>query len=362
MAEIKYEIVKNDLKAIIESGKYQPGDKLPTESDLMDKYQVSRYTIRRAVGELQNAHYIYRIQGGGMYVDDWQRNKNKPVINNKMIGVVTTHLADYIFPSIISGIDRTISAQGYSMIVSNTHNNRQKEQQSLQQMLDNQVAGLIIEPTQSALPEPNIELYKKIEEAKIPTLFINAHYSQIQAPHLEVDDIVAEEKVVNYLIEQGHQRILGIFQVDDMQGTKRLRGFMNAYMQHPEISYMAQTVMYQSDQDMTKIFQRVSEIMDHKERPTAIVCYNDELAIQIVDVIRAMGLQVPENVSIVGFDDYVLGRFIDPSLSTIAHPKEKMGIDAGNMIMRLINGEKVESIEYTLPIKLRDSVQSLKGE
>ena len=102
MAEIKYEIVKKGLKEAIERGDYQVGDKLPTESDLMAQYQVSRYTVRRAVGELQNDHYVYRIQGGGMYVDDWQDSVQKRTINNKMIGVVTTHLADYIFPSIIS--------------------------------------------------------------------------------------------------------------------------------------------------------------------------------------------------------------------------------------------------------------------
>ena len=127
MAEIKYEVVKKGIKEAIERGDYQVGEKLPTESDLMAKYQVSRYTVRRAVGELQNDHYVYRIQGGGMYVDDWQDSSTKRIINNKMIGVITTHLADYIFPSIISGIDRAVSARGYSLIISNTHNNREKD-------------------------------------------------------------------------------------------------------------------------------------------------------------------------------------------------------------------------------------------
>lgn len=356
MAEIKYEIVKKGLRDLIEHGNYQVGDKLPTESELIKKYHVSRYTVRRAIGELQNEHYVYRIQGGGMYVDNWQERGSQQVASNKLIGVVTTHLADYIFPSIISGIDRAISSKGYSLIVSNTHNNRDKERQSIQRMIDNQVAGLIIEPTQSALPNPNIDLYEQVMERRIPSLFINAHYPQIKAPYLEVKDTEAEQQLVNHLIELGHQRILGIFQVDDMQGTHRMKGFINAYTEHPDISYLSEIVMYQSGQDMTKVFKQVSQIMERSNHPTAVVCYNDELAIQIMDVIRSLGLKIPVDVSLAGFDDYVLSRYIKPRLTTVEHPKEKMGLDAGEMVMAAINGQDVKSILYNLKMVYTDSI------
>lgn len=359
MAENKYEIVKRGLRTVIENEEYKVGDKLPTESELMDQYGVSRYTVRRAIGDLQNEHYVYRIQGGGMYVDDWKGNQRQREINNKMIGVVTTHLADYIFPSIISGIDRAISAQGYSLIVSNTHNNRDKERQSLQQMIDNKVAGLIIEPTQSALPDPNIDLYQQVDRENIPCIFINAHYPQLDAPYLEVKDREAEQEMVEHLISQGHQRILGIFQVDDMQGLHRMQGFINAYMMHPEISYLSKTVMYQSGQDMTKVFEQVSQILKKPERPTVVVCYNDELAIQIMDVIRSLDFKIPEDISIVGFDDFVLSRYLEPRLTTIEHPKEKMGLDAGKMIMACINGEETVPILYDLKMVYTDSVAKL---
>jgi len=146
--ETKYETVKKGIKADIIAGTYQTGDKLPTESDFMHQFGVSRYTIRRAVGELQNEHYIYRIQGGGMFVDDWQSERVTQV-NNKMVGVITTHIADYIFPNIISGIDRVVSNNGYSILISNTHNNHQKERQSLIRMLDSNVEALDIDMVDS---------------------------------------------------------------------------------------------------------------------------------------------------------------------------------------------------------------------
>lgn len=359
MAEIKYEIIRKAIQKEIESGKYQVGDKLPTESNLMETFGVSRYTVRRAISELQNAHYVYRIQGGGMYVDAWQDSQQPPKANNKMIGLVTTHLVDYIFPNIISGIDRIVSAHGYSLIVSNTHNQRENEQRSLERLLDTQIAGLIVEPTQSALANTNMDLYQKIAQSHLPMVFINAHYPQLQAPYLEIKDKKAEYEMTQYLIKQGHKRILGIFQVDDLQGTRRMEGFINAYMEYPDISYLSETVMYQSGQDMNRIFQRVTQIMERPDHPTAIVCYNDALAIQVMDVVRSARLKIPEDVSIVGFDDYVLGRYFSPRLTTIERPKEKMGLDAGRMIMSMIDGEAVKPIEYDAKLIFNDSVRKL---
>lgn len=360
MSEIKYEKVKNSLKETIENGKYSSGDKLPTESELMKRYGVSRYTIRRAAGELENEHYIYRIQGGGMYVDDWQK-QHKRVANTKMIGVITTHLADYIFPRIISGIDRVLSENGYSLILSNTHNDPKQEKIAVKRMIDNQVDGIIIEPSQSALPNKDLEVYKKIQAAGIPTLFINAHFKELNFPYLEVNDLEAEENIVNKLFSMGHKKILGIFQVDDMQGTHRLSGFLNAYMQHPDVMYMGENIMYHATQDMTPIFKKVVSLLQGDQRPTAIVCYNDQLAIQIMNLVKSIDLKVPGDVSIVGFDDYVMGHYVIPRLTTIAHPKEKMGVDAANMIIKMVNGEKVESKVYQLKPKIHKSIKALKN-
>lgn len=360
MSEIKYEKVKDSLKKIIKSGKYTSGDKLPTESELMKEYGVSRYTIRRAAGELENEHYIYRIQGGGMYVDDWEK-EHKHTANSKMIGVITTHFADYIFPRIISGIDRVLSENGYSLLLSNTHNNIKQEKIAVHRMLSNQVDGLIIEPTQSALPDKDLDCYREISKASIPALFLNSHFSQINFPYLEVNDSEVEETMVNHLIEIGHRKILGIFQVDDMQGTHRLQGFLNAYLQHPDISYLGENIMYHATQDMTPIFNKVVGLLQNRdEKPTAIVCYNDQLAIQIMNVVKSIDLRIPDDISIVGFDDYYMGRYVLPRLTTIAHPKEKMGIDAAKMILKMINGESVKSKVYHLTPEYHKSIRSLK--
>ena len=352
--ENKYQKVKDGLKEDIISGKFKVNDKLPTESELMKQYAVSRYTVRRAVGDLESDHFIYRIQGGGMFVQDWHKDWSTPT-DTKLIGVITTHIADYIFPNIISGIDQVLSQAGYSILLSNTHNTHEKERKSLINMLDSKVAGLIIEPTQSALPIPNQDLYQEIKDDELPTLFINAHYPKYDFPYVDTDDLEAEQQLVNYLFDLGHQSILGIFQVDDIQGVNRMNGFVRAYQQRPELSYMSNIIMYQSGEDSQKLFERIMNYLRQADAPTAIACYNDQLAIEVIDFLKSQDLQVPDQLSVVGFDNYQMGEYFTPSLTTVNHEKEQMGADAAHMLVKLLNRESVDSITYEPELVKRHS-------
>lgn len=356
--ENKYQKVKDGLKEDIISGKYKVDEKLPTESELMKQYAVSRYTVRRAVGDLESDHFIYRIQGGGMFVQDWHKDWSTPT-DTKLIGVITTHIADYIFPNIISGIDQVLSKAGYSILISNTHNTHEKERKSLINMLDSKVAGLIIEPTQSALPNPNEDLYQEIKDDELPTLFINAHYPQLNFPYVDTDDLAAEQRLMNYLFGLGHQSILGIFQVDDIQGVNRMNGFVRAYQEHPEYSYKSNIIMYQSRESTEKIFERISGYLKQQEAPTAIACYNDQLAIHVIDYLKSNDIKVPEDVSVVGFDNYQTGEYFTPSLTTMNHEKERMGADAADALIKLLKHDRVENITYQPEIIERLSARKL---
>lgn len=358
--DTKYDIVKKGLRDDILAGKYAIGDKLPTEANLTAQYGVSRYTVRRATSDLEQEHFLYRIQGGGMYVDDWHK-KPAALTENKVIGVITTHLADYIFPQIISGIDRVISDEGYSLLISNTHNTYERERQSLMQMIASGVTGLIIEPTMSALPNANKDLYDQLKELKIPTIFINSFYEHFDFPYLTVNDLIAEETLVEHLIAQGHKRILGVFKVDDMQGANRMQGFYKAYQQKPDIALYSNIIMYQSDDEANNrnILNKIEAHLEGPQRPTALAIYNDALAIQAIDLVKSLGLRVPEDVAIVGFDDYGMASYVTPSLTTARHPQDKMGRDAAHMLLDLIKGHPVDNKIYQSEVVIRNSSQHL---
>lgn len=355
--ENKYEIVKKGIMKGILSNKYKVGAKLPSESALMEEYQVSRFTVRRAASDLENEHYIYRVQGDGMYVDDWAKKREQKGPKTASIGVITTHLADYIFPSIISGIDHVISENDYNLVISNTHNSHVRERNSLKKMIDASVDGLIIEPTLSALPNPNRDLYTEIKRRNIPVVFINSHYDEFTFPYLEMDDKAAENMLIEYLIKQGHEKILGVFKVDDVQGVHRMKGFYEAYQNHPEIIDKSQLVMFQTAEMAGLDFQsKIEKILNSKNRPTAIAMYNDEMAIKVMNIIQSLDLKIPEDISLVGFDDYQFSQYTNPSLTTMVHMKNKMGFDAAKLLMKQLNNETVASVVYAPRIVYRASV------
>ncbi|MCT3301874.1 GntR family transcriptional regulator [Lactiplantibacillus pentosus] len=356
--ENKYQKVKDSLREAILAGEYAIDEKLPTESELMARFSVSRYTIRRAVGDLETEHYIYRIQGGGMFVQDWRKDWSTDN-NSKIIGVIATHVADYIFPQIIYGIDQVISDGGYSLLLGNTHNNHQRERKNLINMLNSNVAGLIIEPTQSALDNPNMDLYQEIKDDGIPVLFINASYPNLDFQAITTNDQDAEQRMIEYLFEMGHESILGIFQVDDIQGVHRMNGFVKAYQEQPEISYKSNILMYQSGDDFDKLAQRLDAYLQNPSRPTAIACYNDQLAIRVMDYLKGRGLKLPADISIVGFDDYHMSQYMSPGITTMNHEKTAMGEDTGKQMLRLLNKQPVESIKYDPQLIVRDSVADL---
>ena len=160
----KYETVKKYILDQIVTGELQKDQKLPTESEMMATFSVSRYTIRRAISDLENENYVYRIQGGGSFVTDWQTQRT-PDKMPRVIGILSTHVASYIFPAIIDGADQVISDSGFSLSLANTHNQPARERTALINLMSQNLAGLIVEPTQSAIPTPNIDLYQKLQKS-----------------------------------------------------------------------------------------------------------------------------------------------------------------------------------------------------
>lgn len=153
----KYQRLKEYIIEKINFGEWIAGDRITSENELAEQFDVSRHTIRQSLGELVNEGWLYRIQGKGTFVN---RRPNERIKDTNIIGVVTTYLNDYIFPSIITGIYDTLLENGYNISLSCTYNQHEKERFCLENFLNQEVAGLIVEPTKSALLNPNIDLYK----------------------------------------------------------------------------------------------------------------------------------------------------------------------------------------------------------
>lgn len=357
--------MKRDYIAIVETlrneitfGHYQVNQQLPTENALMDRFQTTRYAVRKALTELQNEHFIYKVQGSGMFIQDWNK-KWQVNPESKTIGLVCTHIADYIFPKIISQIDTVIEPKGYSLLLANTHNYPKTERSNLIKMLDSQVAGLIVEPSESARPCQNADIYKRIAKSKIPLLFINAEYAEFNFPAITNSDRESEKELISYLLKEGHRKILGIFQTDDLQGVERMNGFIQAYQDQNFNLANSNLIMYGSHDSFNVISKKIDVYLNNSQMPTAIACYNDELAVLVTDKLKKKNIRIPQDVSIVGFDNFDSAAYLNPSLTTMNYQRTSVGEEAGKGILALIDGKKFTSVVHHPQLKLRDSVISL---
>ena len=141
--QAKYYKLKEYLKQEILMGRIKPGEQIPSENALAEKFSISRHTVRKAISILVNSGYLHSEHGRGTYCTDRSIKRN----NSRNIGVITTYISEYIFPKVIQGIDSVLSKNGYSIILKSTNNDIANEYLCLEDMLEKNIEGLIIEPT-----------------------------------------------------------------------------------------------------------------------------------------------------------------------------------------------------------------------
>lgn len=370
MSETKYNMVKNWIKSKVFDGTFQPNQKISSESELMKQFNVSRHTVRLALADLVNEGLLYKEQGSGTYVSERSLKKNQTnSVSSKKVAIITTYISDYIFPSIIRGAESVLSQEGYQVTLFSTNNNHESEKRILETVISQNFDGVIVEPTKSAISNPNINYYLNLEALKIPYIMINAFYDELEPISVTLNDMQGGYLQTEHLIRLGHRNILGFFKNDDMQGLKRMKGYLKAYRDYgiPIIPQNIITYNTKSKDSALPLEQLEDRLSNSPEKITGIVSYNDELAMRILEVLRQKNLQIPEDISIVGFDDSFLSEVSEVKLTTIKHPKSELGEMAAKLIISLIeinNGPKstdstAESYVFEPSLVIRNSTKKI---
>lgn len=353
----KYLFLVNWIKDQIHDKQIKAGEKFYSETELAEKFDMSRQTVRQAVGLLEQAGYLERRRGSGTYVVFGGTSAKREA--TKTIGVITTYLDSYIFPSIIRGIDSVLSRQGYTMQLSFTHNKVENESAALKLLMQKNVDGLIVEPTKSGLFNPNRELYDEIRNQGKALIFFNSFYPDMDYPHVCMDDSLAGRRAAQYLIDAGHTRIAGIFQSDDSQGHRRYSGYVEA-LTGAGLDLRSENVLWFTTEDIQYLSQDFDRVLRALEGCSAVVCYNDQIAYTVVSELRARGTAVPDEISVIGVDNAELATMCEVPLTTLNHPKEQLGEVTAENILRLIEDPDYDANVIFEPVIVeRSSVKKL---
>jgi GntR family transcriptional regulator, arabinose operon transcriptional repressor len=359
----KYQLIIDDIKSKILSGDYGEGEQIPTEFALQERYKVSRHTVRKAILELSNEGFLRSEKGSGTYVSNQYRLKSGSS-NNRTIGVITTYISDYIFPSIIRGIEGRLNEDNYSLLLASTNNDVEQEKKALEMMLSFGVDGLIIEPTKSNLYNPNIAYYLSFKEQDVPFIMINAYYEELDVPFFCLDDVQSSYLATKEFISKGHTQIGLISKTDDLQGKYRMKGYIKA-LGEAKLRFHPEQVLSFDTETKLDLYTNLKEFLtENRDVLTAIVCYNDEVGLEVANVCRQLGISVPEELSIIGQDNSYIAKNANIKLTTLTHPQEQMGRDAADWVIKKLQGKKdLPAQTYYQPVLIEgETVKELEVE
>lgn len=352
---MKYQQIIDWVNGQINTGMLVSGEKLETEKALGERFGVSRQTVRQALGILENEGLIERRQGSGSYVS--MRKSRQRSMN---IGVISTYIDDYIFPGIIRGIEHVLQQNGYMMQLAFTHNQVEHERRALVGLMEQGVDGLIVEPTKSGLPSPNLPLYKQLQAEGLPIVLFDAYYPGITLPYVALDDRQVGRVATERLLAAGHRQIAGIFQLDDIQGHLRYAGYTDAMMA-AGLAVKAEHTYWFATEDIPGLFAQDTVMQGRLADCTAAMVYNDTIATRLLEALARQGKRCPEDLAIVSVDNSVQAQLAQPPLTTVNHPKELLGEAAAKGLLRLMHSPQANVTElFPAVLAERASVQKSK--
>ncbi|GAB6927792.1 LacI family DNA-binding transcriptional regulator [Paenibacillus sp. JCM 10914] len=358
-----YQHIVNALTAKIESGELQSGDQLPTEAEISKEYNVSRITSKRALTELENANLIYRIQGKGSFVSETTTPHRPFSKTSKEILLILpfTHnpgLGDYE-----KGINEYLATTDYTLkIQSNTIVNQRKLMESALQSAN---SGLILYPVSSI---SDLGILYQYYLAKYPLVTMDKCIEGIPFLSVVSDNFDGGYQASKHLIENNHKKIAFIssLRVENSSSIReRYFGYLKALYDYNLIDYSVSDLTdrflkHENDNGREYYIQFIQSVVD--QGITGIVAENDLSAIEIIQIAKELGLSVPDDFSVVGFDNIHLASFVEPKLTTISQDFGQMGYQAAQSLISLIENPKDHPHEnVVVPVRLieRQTVKKL---
>lgn len=269
-----------------------------------------------------------------------------------LVGLVVPELENPIFPAFAQVIEDALARRRFTPVLCTQSPGSISEDEYVESLLDHGVAGIIFVSGRHADAHADHGRYDTLIARGLPVVFINGYVKGIDAPFLSVDDRAAMHLAVSHLAQLGHTRIgFAAGPARYMPSQRKREGFVAA---------MSQTLGLAEDEATGWIEEGLYTVEGGaaaarrliERGATAVTCGSDLMALGAVRAARDLGLGVPEDVSVVGFDDSRLVQFLDPPLTTIRQPVLAMGAAAVSHLVDAIEGHPVPASEYVFPPEL----------
>ncbi|MGX7060187.1 GntR family transcriptional regulator [Vagococcus humatus] len=339
-----YQKIYQDLKLKIMNQTYQEGDQLPTELELADMYQVSRITSKRALVELENDGFIYRLRGKGSFVST---QEEKPVFLEDKTDVLfmLPFAEDPGFGNYAQGIMNYLEQTNYRLHIQPHQSFSLEERQKLLA----EYAGLIYYPrgTQESLDF----LYQCYLE-KMPVVLLDKTVENIPFPSVLADNELGGFLATEHLLGEQCEEVwfISTEPLAEISSVRdRYFGYLKAlHQQGKEGRHFAK----ESGENLPNFFDDIIKEIGGKKEKIGLVVENDVIAIRLMTALKKLEIQIPEQVALVGFDNIQAASLVDPKLTTLSQDFYQMGKTAAKLLMEHLHQPVSSQRPKVIPVDL----------
>lgn len=357
-----YEIIIEDLLRQIKEKNFSYAVPICTEKQLSEKYAVSRITAKRAITELEQRDILYRKRGVGSFVSPSAVLSAEPFPGPKPYQDLKTFALQLPFNVTKGGVIDTVQVisdflndDGYSLGIYITHRKVSKEKASLNRLIQQHISGLIYYPMTS---EIHLDLLNKFVLEGKPVIILDKTTDCPYLHNIVSDNFEGSRLITEHLLSLGHRNIVFFCNaaIDKTSSIRdRFGGFLSEMKKNglnpgtSALAYLGGNLVNEEN-DLPELDATVRRL--YASGVTAIEAENDMVAFALVRSCQKLGIRVPEDMSICGFDDDVLSRNTTPAITTIAQNFHGLGEAAANLLKELRANPNMPARKIIVPVRL----------
>ncbi len=348
-----YKLVVETIKGKIANNEWRPGYKIPPERELEKTFGLSRLTISKGLANLASEGLVVRKQGQGTFVAD---NPHRHIVHKRLIKYISPIGSGQekvvVKHGVLEAMYQVFSDKGYYVGV-DFYKNTDELINHLKRDTDVYHGGFLVwyEPDDKLLPE-----IKRLKEANYPVVLLDAYPSGFEIDYVITDNISGAEMVVEYLSSLGHRDIAYITRkVDRTSLQDRQTGFLSGLVKYNLPIDREKIIALDSTgkQATEDVIFAVDKLMNLPHKPTAIFFANDDLALTAIEYLQHKGIRVPDDISIVGYDNIDKCEYAPVPLTTVPQDFYKIGEEASKILLeRLENRLGSRTIQLSIKPEL----------
>ncbi|MEP1445216.1 MAG: LacI family DNA-binding transcriptional regulator [Paraglaciecola sp.] len=319
---------------------------MPTIKDIAKAAGVSPASVSRVINNgpkvgAKTREKIKRI----IREMEYQPNANAQAINvqnNASIGIVLTDLTDPLFAQMAHGIEKVAAQKNLQIFLNSGAFDRASELDAINVLLEHRYKALVVHS--AMLDDKTLIDFAH----KVPGLvLLNRHIKEIENRCVWLDDKRGGELMADYIVKQGHQKIalIGVngVQNNTVQRLEGIKAQLDKYPVQYEIEMLERGASTYEGGEIA-----VQNLLARGSEFSAILAYNDAIAIGAVSMLKAHGLNVPQDISVMGFNNLILAQCMRPKLTTVHNPIEKMAMKATELALSLSQGNGISEPQYNV--------------